>query len=645
MLHCKNMSGLRRSRAIHLVKASPLLLVALVASGCFGRSGLEDEGTGGGFGLAPLGGSSNGGSGAGGTSGSGGTAGVGGTFVGGAGGTLDTGGFGGVFGTGGFDTGGFGGVFGTGGFDTGGFGGVFNTGGFDTGGFGGTLNTGGFIGTGGFITGGFGGVIGTGGFITGGFGGTLSTGGSGGTSSTGGVTSTGGAGGVAGSGGTQATGGTGPDGGASCGASTCAGCCDAAGACLSGTNANSCGSSGVSCTDCGSSGFGCDNGICQGTAPKCGPSNCTGCCDTLGRCRLGTEVDACGVKGASCSSCSAKKLDCEDGVCAGAPPTCGASSCGGCCDAKGVCQGGTTDAVCGADGAACANCSTNGKKCNEPGSYCAFLPSCSELTCPTGCCDSAGVCRDGRSDTACGASADACTNCTTSSDHCSASGFCYTGPHCGPDNCGGCCAANGTCRAGDAAASCGRFGAQCESCTAAGQTCQSGACGVTGATCPAPYAGCNPGSLTPPPAQSTSCTSGDLATIAGACPGKTAGTKCTAEIQSLVMSNPGCFDCMQQFLFDGAVVRCLAPFLSATCNHDLSCSTDCTNTACGQCAAADQGTCDKDAFQSGGECQAYVSGTFCAQAAFSGPGAFCNLAADSSIGVWLETVGAYYCSP
>ncbi|HEX4478109.1 MAG TPA: hypothetical protein VH142_23655, partial [Polyangiaceae bacterium] len=137
----------------------------------------------------------------------------------------------------------------------------------------------------------------------------------------------------------------------------------------------------------------------------------------------------------------------------------------------------------------------------------------------------------------------------------------------------------------------------------------------------------------------------DLATIAGACPGKTAGTACNAQIQSLVKSNPGCFDCMQQFLFDGAVVRCLAPFLSATCNHDLSCSTDCTNTACGQCAAANEGTCQTGAFQSGGECQGYVSGTFCAQAAFSGPGAFCNLSADSSIGVWLEAVGAYYCSP
>lgn len=40
----------------------------------------------------------------------------------------------------------------------------------------------------------------------------------------------------------------------------------------------------------------------------CGPANCTGCCDTTGTCRAGTENTACGALGASCS-------DCMQGVC------------------------------------------------------------------------------------------------------------------------------------------------------------------------------------------------------------------------------------------------------------------------------------------------------------------------------------------
>ena len=68
-------------------------------------------------------------------------------------------------------------------------------------------------------------------------------------------------------------------------------------------------------------------------------------------------------------------------------------------------------------------------------------PACSSTTCPTGCCDAEGVCRDGRTDAACGATGQACTACASVAvgDHCAASGFCNAGPHCGPDNCGGCC--------------------------------------------------------------------------------------------------------------------------------------------------------------------------------------------------------------
>jgi len=120
---------------------------------------------------------------------------------------------------------------------------------------------------------------------------------------------------------------------------------------------------------------------------------------------------------------------------------------------------------------------------------------------------------------------------------------------------------------------------------------------------------------------------------------------CTAQVVSLSTSNPGCFDCLQQFLYDGAAVKCLAPFLTASCNQALSCTTECVTAACNQCSAGERQTCRSQAFQSGGECAAYVTGYFCAQAAFAGPAAFCDITTIGSVGGFLRGVGAYYCSP
>ena len=222
---------------------------------------------------------------------------------------------------------------------------------------------------------------------------------------------------IFGTGGEFGTGGVVGTGGAGNGCEqSCAGCCTSSGVCEPGDGTNACGSGGVKCLDCGSSGFGCDNGSCQGTPPKCGPGNCAGCCDSLGRCRAGTETDACGVKGGVCASCTTKNEGCDSGTCAGVPPKCGPGNCGGCCTAAGACVAGTADSACGMAGDACQSCAANGSKCNEPGAYCAFIPPCSTVTCSAGCCDSKGICQTGRADSACGASGRTCSACDTIPD-------------------------------------------------------------------------------------------------------------------------------------------------------------------------------------------------------------------------------------
>jgi hypothetical protein len=150
--------------------------------------------------------------------------------------------------------------------------------------------------------------------------------------------------------------------------------------------------------------------------------------------------------------------------------------------------------------------------------------------------------------------------------------------------------------------------------------------------------------MTTPPAQSTSCTDADLAAVARACPTMSSSPTCSAQVVSLSRTNPGCFDCIQQFLYDGAAVKCLAPFLTASCNQALSCATECVNAACDQCAAGEKKACQDQAFQSGAVCAPYINGYFCAQAAFSGPAAFCDIVTIGSIGGFLRGAGAYYCS-
>ncbi len=484
--------------------------------------------------------------------------------------------------------------------------------------------------------GGAGGQAGGAGGVFGGAGGTVA-GGAGGSGALGGVGSGGTAGtGLGGEGGVSGSGGF----GGSPGCGPCDGCCDAAGVCRKGDETNACGASGVACFDCGSVGFGCVGGKCEGTPPVCGPGNCGGCCDKSGACRNGGESDACGKQGGACDDCLAKGQGCSAGVCQGTPPTCGPGTCGGCCDVNGKCVAGTGDAACGVGGQACAAC-VSPKKCTIPGNYCAYLPTCGPLTCPDGCCDAQGQCQEGNSDVECGVSGTSCGDCTKSGLHCAPQGFCYQGAHCGPDNCAGCCDGTGQCRPGAANQFCGQYGKLCDNCSAKSKTCIGQVCS-NGSTCPAAYAGCSPGKVTPPPASFKACNATQLATVGAACKGSGGNSACGDAFQTLLGSDPGCYDCLIQFATEAAYVRCLAPFLSAACNHSLSCAVECSNTSCNACPANQEEQCRDGLFAQGGACRAYINGYYCAEAALSGPAQFCKFDG-TDVGAWIQAVGSHYC--
>lgn len=525
---------------------------------------------------------------------------------------------------------------------TGGAGGRGGFGGVGVGGVGGEAGFGGIGGSGGVGGLGVGGVGGSAGVgASGGVGGSAGVGAVGGVGASGGI---GGAAGVAGQGGTAGSSGSAGTGGSpGCGPQNCKGCCDATGVCRTGNETNACGTAGVKCLPCGDLGFGCINGTCQGTPPKCDATNCKGCCSVTGQCQPGTAGNACGAGGKACSNCTAQNKGCVSGACQGTPPACGPRTCSGCCDSQGKCQDGTADAACGTRGAACSNCASSGRECVEPGSFCAFVSACNSSTCPTGCCDAQGVCRTGRLDKECGAAGQRCTDCSATGLACAAQGFCYAGTHCGPDNCAGCCTSTGECRAGTSSINCGQYGALCDNCLSKFSLCQNRVCN-NGSRCPAAYAGCNPGNVTTPPVESTSCSSSDLAVLANACQGPNPGLGCTQTFQKLQQTNPGCYNCMRQFAAEDAYARCLAPYLSQVCNHELTCGVECTAESCSRCPPVRQSACQDAVFSQTGQCKSFVSGYYCAQAALQGPGAFCDFAKYNDLGLWWQAVGQAYCS-
>jgi hypothetical protein len=69
---------------------------------------------------------------------------------------------------------------------------------------------------------------------------------------------------------------------------------------------------------------------CGPVRPPCSPSTCLGCCDAMGMCRGGSEATACGASGAACTVCGAGST-CSFGTCGSNQPggTGGGSAGGG----------------------------------------------------------------------------------------------------------------------------------------------------------------------------------------------------------------------------------------------------------------------------------------------------------------------------
>lgn len=106
---------------------------------------------------------------------------------------------------------------------------------------------------------------------------------------------------------------------------------------------------------------------CPKTA-TCSPSNCSGCCDSDGRCVERISDEACGTQGGACANCAAQGGTCSGGTCA-LPlqgKACGPTTCpSGCCADTGpggepVCVPLPSNQLCGIQGAKCAACNTAG---------------------------------------------------------------------------------------------------------------------------------------------------------------------------------------------------------------------------------------------------------------------------------------------
>lgn len=202
--------------------------------------------------------------------------------------------------------------------------------------------------------------------------------------------------------------------------------------------------------------------------PPCDRSTCTGCCDSAGECNGGANRNACGRNGTVCQSCGASAR-CQSGMCVPLPADAGStldggmiSLCGrGCRDDAQDCQPGNLPEACGGDGGTCVAC-TSSQRCE--------LGRCVVSTCG-GCVDAIGTCQPGSDALACGRAGTVCQACAPS-ERCT--GQVCVAIACNSNTCpSGCCSA-GVCLSQSVSA-CGTGGQACVAC-AVGQTCRSGLC-------------------------------------------------------------------------------------------------------------------------------------------------------------------------
>ena len=428
-----------------------------------------------------------------------------------------------------------------------------------------------------------------------------------------------------------------------CGPANCNGCCNG-NTCVTGADSTACGTRGAACRNCAATGQTCNGAtrVCE-TPVTCNAANCPGCC-AGNNCVIATTPAACGKGGQACFACAPNEA-CNAGVCQPAA-TCSPATCNGCCIGN-LCAAGNQNTACGLGGLNCENCSgQNPQRVCQAGTCQLF--ACGPGNC-AGCCQG-NTCVIGTGDTSCGGGGAACSDCTANGRVCNPGSRTCQVP-CGPGNCGGCCSTSTTCAVGFANNACGSGGVACANCTAQNSTCNGLVtpvrCSNQQNTCPAPYPTC-PGAVTMPvtPTLQNLCTDPDLDALQAACAAGADSGPCIAALATLAATNAACQKCIQPFAVPweqlSGLYLCASPQVSTACRRSMGCATDCGDKSCNQCTPDNVDDCKNTVNQpGGGQCGTYVQQTNCAAAAFA-PNQPCSPFA-GNFGQWLRRVGDHFC--
>jgi hypothetical protein len=146
------------------------------------------------------------------------------------------------------------------------------------------------------------------------------------------------------------------------------------------------------------------------------------------------------------------------------------------------------------------------------------------------------------------------------------------------------------------------------------------------------------------------CSATQLADARAACGPGANSASCQAYFAFIEATAPACAACLTPFHFtfqDGTgLFNCVAPFVSATCNHNTGCAVDCSTQSCEQCPAANQNQCENTVRGAQGECRSEYQSAACFAAGLGGAGSFCNpITYQGNFGRWLEGVALNYCAP
>lgn len=380
--------------------------------------------------------------------------------------------------------------------------------------------------------------------------------------------------------------------------------------------------------------------------PGCGPSfrdscqaTCSGCCDAMDRCQVGTFREACGIAGQACSTCQSDQT-CTVGVCAGRGtpgPAPTVSGLGG-----GSAGGGTTTSMAGgsaggrAGGAAGGGAVVTGSRCAGTTTECNSV--CVDLATDESHCGRCGaqcgaglVCNSGR--------------CEALPTDCLAK-QCPADFGCDPETraCTRRCFSNADCRA-------------------TGSTCQSGTCRCSGggSTCggscfSGPSCSCPSGSEGHPTlgcvdvdecARGTRrCGANEVcrnenpgATCECATGFRRVGSQCV--VDACATNNGGCHPRATCDQFTASQVSCSCPYdlvgdgriCSPTCTYQGTCSDP--SLACFPSPLASAGVCERPGVG--------LPGEICASNADCSRGTRCEQRAGSSIGFCARLCGTSMC--